>query len=675
MKQGKVNSYNTESINILEGLDAVRKRPGMYIGSTDSRGLQHCLWEIVDNSVDEAISGYCNNIIIFIREDGSVEVSDNGRGIPVEYEKKSKLSGIEIVFTKLHAGGKFGSESYKNSGGLHGVGASVVNALSQRVSVEVLRDGINYKLEFINGEAGNYKDGKFIKTHILEREEVSKAGSGTKIRYWYDPNIFSKDSKVDFKATLERAKQTSYLVPGLEITVRDEKSGEEYTFKSEGGISDLIRDKSDQNLLSDVIYITGEGYYNETIPVLENEKLISKEIKRKMEVEISFTWLNDYLHEISSYVNIISTPKGGTHLSGLNKSLVKIINESARDLKYLKNSDENLTIDDIYEGLRLALLVRISEPQFEGQTKEILGTTAASTIVHEVVYDGLKKIISDKARKKDQEIILTKITNAMKARVSAKLQRETVRRKTALENSSSLPTKLSDCRTRDLERSELILIEGDSAGGTVKASRDSEFQALMPLRGKILNVMKSSEKQMLDNAECASIISAMGAGSGDTFRISNIRYGKLIFMTDADVDGSHIRCLLLTLCYRYLKPMLEEGRIYAAMPPLYRIEISGKKDYIYCYSDLERDREVEKLNFNNDKIKNIQRYKGLGEMDADQLHETTMDITKRKLRKITIDDSEKASIAFEMLMGNEVSGRKEFITLNGGLLDKSKIDT
>jgi DNA gyrase subunit B len=675
MKQGKVNSYNTESINILEGLDAVRKRPGMYIGSTDSRGLQHCLWEIVDNSVDEAISGYCNNIIIFIREDGSVEVGDNGRGIPVEYDKKSKLSGIEIVFTKLHAGGKFGSESYKNSGGLHGVGASVVNALSQRVSVEVLRDGINYKLEFINGEAGNYKDGKFIKSHILEQEEVSKAGSGTKIRYWYDTNIFSKDSKVDFKATLERAKQTSYLVPGLEITVRDEKSGENYTFRSEGGISDLIRDKSDQNLLSDVIYITGEGYYNETIPVLEKEKLISKEIKRKMEVEISFTWLNDYLHEISSYVNIISTPKGGTHLSGLNKSLVKIFNESARDLKYLKNSDENLTIDDIYEGLRLALLVRISEPQFEGQTKEILGTTAASTIVHEVVYDGLKKIISDKARKKDQEIILTKITNAMKARVSAKLQRETVRRKTALENSSSLPTKLSDCRTRDLERSELILIEGDSAGGTVKASRDSDFQALMPLRGKILNVMKSSEKQMLDNAECASIISAMGAGSGDTFRISNIRYGKLIFMTDADVDGSHIRCLLLTLCYRYLKPMLEEGRIYAAMPPLYRIEISGKKDYIYCYSDLERDREVEKLNFNNDKIKNIQRYKGLGEMDADQLHETTMDITKRKLRKITIDDSEKASIAFEMLMGNEVSGRKEFITLNGGLLDKSKIDT
>ena len=675
MKQGKVNSYNTESINILEGLDAVRKRPGMYIGSTDSRGLQHCLWEIVDNSVDEAISGYCNNIIIFISDDGSVEVSDNGRGIPVEYDKKSKLSGIEIVFTKLHAGGKFGSESYKNSGGLHGVGASVVNALSQRVSVEVLRDGINYKLEFLNGQAGNYKDGKFIKSHILEQEEVSKAGSGTKIRYWYDPNIFSKDSKVDFKATLERAKQTSYLVPGLEITVIDEKSGENYTFKSEGGISDLIRDKSDQNLLSDVIYITGEGYYNETIPVLEKEKLISKEIKRKMEVEISFTWLNDYVHEISSYVNIISTPKGGTHLSGLNKSLVKIINESARDLKYLKNSDENLTIDDIYEGLRLALLVRISEPQFEGQTKEILGTTAASPIVHEVVYDGLKKIFSDKARKKDQELILTKITNAMKARVSAKLQRETVRRKSALENSSSLPTKLSDCRTRDLERSELILIEGDSAGGTVKASRDSEFQALMPLRGKILNVMKSSEKQMLDNAECASIISAMGAGSGDTFRISNIRYGKLIFMTDADVDGSHIRCLLLTLCYRYLKPMLEEGRIYAAMPPLYRIEISGKKDYIYCYSDLERDREVDKLNFNNDKIKNIQRYKGLGEMDADQLHETTMDITKRKLRKITIDDSEKASIAFEMLMGNEVSGRKEFITLNGGLLDKSKIDT
>jgi DNA gyrase subunit B len=675
MSISKTNSYNTDSINVLEGLDAVRKRPGMYIGSTDSRGLQHCLWEIVDNSVDEAISGYCNKIAITLKDDGSVEVSDNGRGIPVEYDKKSKISGVEIVFTKLHAGGKFGSDSYKNSGGLHGVGASVVNALSHKVSVEVLRDGMLHRLDFLNGEAGNIKDGEFTKSHYLEQKKVSTLGSGTTVRYWYDPNIFSKDSKVDFKATLERARQTSYLVPGLEIAVTEEVSGESYTFKSEGGISDFIRDKSDGNLLSDVLYIVGDGFYNETVPVLENNKLISKEIERKMEVEVSFTWLNDYVHEINSFVNIIATPKGGTHLSGLNKSLVKIINESAKELKYLKNSDENLTIDDIYEGLRLALLVRISEPQFEGQTKEILGTTAATSIVNEVVYNGIKKIIHDKARKKDLEVILTKITNAMKARVSAKLQRETIRRKTALENSSSLPTKLSDCRTRDLERSELILIEGDSAGGTVKASRDSEFQALMPLRGKILNVMKSSEKQMLDNAECASIISAMGAGSGETFRIANIRYGKLIFMTDADVDGSHIRCLLLTLCYRYLKPMLEEGRIYAAMPPLYRIEISGKKDYIYCYSDYERDIEVEKLNLKNEKIKNIQRYKGLGEMDADQLHETTMDISKRKLRKIKIEDSEKASIAFEMLMGNEVTGRKDFISINGGLLDRSKIDT
>lgn len=671
----KTNSYNTDSINVLEGLDAVRKRPGMYIGSTDSRGLQHCLWEIVDNSVDEAISGFCNKIAITLKDDGSVEVRDNGRGIPVEFDKKSKISGVEIVFTKLHAGGKFGSDSYKNSGGLHGVGASVVNALSHKVSVEVLRDGVLHRLDFLNGEAGNYKEGKFTKSHILEQKKDTNLGSGTTVRYWYDPNIFSKDSKVDFKATLERARQTSYLVPGLEIAVKEEVSGESYTFKSEGGISDFIRDKSDGNLLSDVLYIVGDGFYNETVPVLENNKLISKEIERKMEVEVSFTWLNDYIHEINSFVNIIATPKGGTHLSGLNKSLVKIINESAKELKYLKNSDENLTIDDIYEGLRLALLVRISEPQFEGQTKEILGTTAATSIVNEVIYNGIKKIIHDKGRKKDLEIILTKITNAMKARVSAKLQRETIRRKTALENSSSLPTKLSDCRTRDLERSELILIEGDSAGGTVKASRDSEFQALMPLRGKILNVMKSSEKQMLDNAECASIISAMGAGSGDTFRIANIRYGKLIFMTDADVDGSHIRCLLLTLCYRYLKPMLEEGRIYAAMPPLYRIEISGKKDYIYCYSDYERDMEVEKLNLKNEKIKNIQRYKGLGEMDADQLHETTMDISKRKLRKIKIEDSEKASIAFEMLMGNEVAGRKDFISINGGLLDRSKIDT
>jgi DNA gyrase subunit B len=675
-KPDGAEQYNASSLQVLEGLDAVRKRPGMYIGSTDSRGLQHCLWEIVDNSVDEAIGGHCTHIKITLHEDGSVEVSDNGRGIPTDIEKKTGLSGVEVVFTKLHAGGKFGGGGYAVSGGLHGVGASVVNALSSRLDVDVHRAGELYTLSFDHGVAGQFdKNDKFTPGTLTSKEE--KTGeTGTRVRYWADPSIFLKEASLDLELTYQRARQTAFLVPGLRLTVTDNRYGKKTveTFHFEGGMADMIRYQSTGTSVNDVIHIKGSATFNETVPVLRDGALVPEEIERNLEVECALRWTGGYETDIRSFVNIISTPKGGTHLTGFQRAMNRTLNDTLKATKTVRPAEESATGEDINEGLVAVVLVRLAEPQFEGQTKEVLGTAAATQIVNQVVSDGLRNWLANPKNKAQSKAVLEKVAGAMRARVAARLQRETVRRKTALESSNSLPAKLSDCRTNDRDRSELILIEGDSAGGTVKAARDSEFQALMPLRGKILNVMKASEKQMLDNAECASIIAAMGGGSGKSFDLNNIRYGKLIFMTDADVDGSHIRCLLLTLCYRYLHPLLAAGRVYAAMPPLYRIEVSNSKEHIYCYSDVERDEQVAVLETAGKKIKGIQRYKGLGEMDADQLAETTIDVDKRKLRRMTVDDASAADRAFEMLMGNEVSSRKEFIVRNGGLLDRSRID-
>lgn len=620
-KPDGAEQYNASSLQVLEGLDAVRKRPGMYIGSTDSRGLQHCLWEIVDNSVDEAIGGHCTHIKITLHEDGSVEVRDNGRGIPTDIEKKTGLSGVEVVFTKLHAGGKFGGGGYAVSGGLHGVGASVVNALSSRLDVDVHRAGELYTLSFDHGVAGQFdKNDKFTPGTLTSKEE--KTGeTGTRVRYWADPSIFLKEASLDLELTYQRARQTAFLVPGLRLTVTDNRYGKKTveTFHFEGGMADMIRYQSTGTSVNDVIHIKGSATFNETVPVLRDGALVPEEIERNLEVECALRWTGGYETDIRSFVNIISTPKGGTHLTGFQRAMNRTLNDTLKATKTVRPAEESATGEDINEGLVAVVLVRLAEPQFEGQTKEVLGTAAATQIVNQVVSDGLRNWLANPKNKAQSKAVLEKVAGAMRARVAARLQRETVRRKTALESSNSLPAKLSDCRTNDRDRSELILIEGDSAGGTVKAARDSEFQALMPLRGKILNVMKASEKQMLDNAECASIIAAMGGGSGKSFDLNNIRYGKLIFMTDADVDGSHIRCLLLTLCYRYLHPLLAAGRVYAAMPPLYRIEVSNSKEHIYCYSDVERDEQVAALETAGKKIKGIQRYKGLGEMDADQL--------------------------------------------------------
>ncbi|MFM7087929.1 MAG: type IIA DNA topoisomerase subunit B [Candidatus Paceibacterota bacterium] len=673
-KSGDINNYSASSLQVLEGLDAVRKRPGMYIGSTDSRGLQHCLWEIVDNAVDEALAGYCDTIEITVHPDNSIEVSDNGRGIPTDIEPKTKLTGVEVVFTKLHAGGKFGGGSYQVSGGLHGVGASVVNALSKRLDVLVHREGFSHYLSFKNGIPGQFDNtGNFSTKPMRKEKNHSEKKTGTTVRYWPDFNIFLPTAEIDINLTHERARQTAFLVPGLKIIVKNLKGAPSTEiFHFQGGMRDLVEYISSSDPVNETLHITGSGDFVESIPVLKDGVLVTEDVSRTCGVEIAIRYNVGYESEIKSFVNIIATPKGGTHVQGFERALVKTINEALKENKILKNNEQPIIKEDALEGLTAVVLVRLSEPQFEGQTKEILGTSAVTAIVTNVLSDALASFFADPRKKNAARAVLEKVANASRARIAARAQRDTIRRKNALE-SSSLPAKLSDCRSDDFELSELFIIEGDSAGGTVKAARDAEYQALMPIRGKILNTMRASEKQMLENQECAAIIAAMGAGSGKSFNIDNIRYGKLIVLADADVDGAHIRCLLLTLAHRYMEPLLKAGRVYSAIPPLFRVTTSSNV-HTYCYSDEERDQVVAKLNTEGKKIKEIQRYKGLGEMDADQLSETTLDKSKRKLRQMTVEDAQEAENTFEMLMGNDVAARKEFIVVNGGLIPLDRID-
>lgn len=674
----KVTSlYDVSALTVLEGLDAVRKRPGMYIGSTDSRGLQHCLWEIIDNAVDESLAGHASTICITLHPDGSAEVEDDGRGVPVGKDPKTGLSGVELVFTKLHAGGKFGGDGgYAVSGGLHGVGASVVNALSSRVDVTVRKDSKIYTVSFRKGLPGHFGPNGVFKEGSLKITGACKAkDTGTTVRFWPDKATFISAASFDMDAVSTRARQTAFLVPSLTLEVRDNRPATpvNMTFHYEGGVKDFVQYIATDEEVCQPIVVTGEGTYTESIPVLENNELVVKEVARTCEVEVALRWGSGYETQIRSFVNIIATNKGGTHVSGFERSLVRTIADGACSSKAVKTSEENPTKDDVLEGLTAIVLVRISEPQFEGQTKEVLGTPAVAGVVAQVLENGLSAWATGKKTKGDARKVYEKVALAGRARRAARLQRETVRRKNALE-SSSLPAKLSDCRSDDMEKTELFIIEGDSAGGTVKAARDSEFQALLPIRGKILNTMRASEKQMLDNQECAAIISALGSGSGKSFNMESLRYGKLIVLADADVDGAHIRCLLLTLAYRYLRPLLEEGRVYAAVPPLYRIEVTGSKNYVYCYSNDDRDAVLEKARKEAKSIKDIQRYKGLGEMDADQLAETTLDISKRKLRRMTMLDAASADVMFSTLMGSDVASRKDYIVSQSPTLDPGSID-
>ncbi|MEJ7629587.1 MAG: DNA topoisomerase IV subunit B [Nocardioidaceae bacterium] len=682
-------TYNARHLLVLEGLEAVRKRPGMYVGSTDTRGLMHCVWEIIDNGVDEALAGACDRIIVTLHADGSVEVSDDGRGIPVDIEPRTGLPGVEVIFTKLHAGGKFGGGSYVATGGLHGVGASVVNALSARLDVEVDRTPATRAMSFQRGTPGRFAgpgpDSAFTPGSGLDtRGRVRKGATGTRVRFWPDRQIFTKEAHVALDELVTRARQTSFIVPGLEISIRDERAVEPVveSFRHDGGISEFCEFLAADEAVTDVLRLRGSGTFTETVPLLDDAgHMTPQDVERELGVDVALKWGTGYDTEVRSFVNVIATPKGGTHVSGFDRALVKTFGDVAKGTRGLLRAGEgDLVKDDVLEGLTAVVTVRLAEPQFEGQTKEVLGTPAATKIVAKVVGDSLKAFLTSTRRVEKQQAraVLDKVVSAARTRVAARQQRDTQRRKNALE-SSALPTKLADCRSNDVDRCELFIVEGDSAIGTAKRARNSEFQALLPIRGKILNTQKKSSGEMLQNAECASIIQVVGAGSGRTFDIQQARYGKVIIMADADTDGAHIRCLLATLFHNHMRELLQHGRVYTAVPPLHRIELSnprkGMDKYLYTYSDDELQRRLAELAKKGMRWKDpIQRYKGLGEMDADQLAETTMDPRRRTLRRITIDDGAAAEEVFELLMGNDVAPRKEFIVQGAYELDIEAID-
>jgi DNA gyrase subunit B len=717
------SAYTARHLSVLEGLEAVRKRPGMYIGSTDSRGLMHCLWEIFDNAVDEALAGHCSLIEVVLHPDGSAEVRDNGRGIPVDVEPKTKLTGVELVMTRLHAGGKFGGGSYTASGGLHGVGASVVNALAARMDVSVDREGHEWAASFRRGVPGEFA-GPGLKASFTSRpglrkvRRVAKKVTGTRIRFWPDPQVFVRDSRWSFDALTQRARQTAYLVPGLTIRIRDERppgddipaalagagltlaevaaaegpvavpdeprpaAGErEEEFRFDGGISEFCEHLSSGEPVTGVVRLVGSGQFTETIPVLDDQgHMTPADVERELTVDVALRWGTGYDSVTRSFVNVIATPKGGTHVAGFERALVRTLNEQLRAARLLKNGDEPAVKDDVAEGLTAVIAVRVPEPQFEGQTKEVLGTPAASRIVAQVVAAELRAFFESRSRASKQQAraLLEKVASATRARIAAREHRDNQRRKSALA-ASALPAKLVDCRSTD-DRSELFIVEGDSALGTAKLARNSEFQALLPIRGKILNVHKSSLADMLKNAECAAIIQVIGAGSGASFDLDSARYQRVIMMSDADVDGAHIRCLLLTLFHRYLRPMLDAGRVFAAVPPLHRIELAnprkGQQKYTYTYSDGELRRTLLELERKGQRWKEpLQRYKGLGEMDAGQLAETTMDPRHRTLRRIRVEDTAAATAMFDLLMGSEVAPRRDFIVGGAAELDPSRIDT
>jgi DNA gyrase subunit B len=687
--------YSARHLSVLEGLEAVRKRPGMYIGSTDSRGLMHCLWEVIDNSVDEALAGNGATIDVVLHPDGSVEVRDTGRGIPVDIEPKTGLSGVEVVFTKLHAGGKFGGGTYAASGGLHGVGASVVNALSERLDVEVDRDGATWAMSFHRGEPGTFDDSAGLSpsspftafdasSELRKVGKVAKGVTGTRVRYWADSQVFTPGADFSMEELAARARQTAFLVPGLHMRIDDSRTGESQLseFSFSGGIAEYVDFLAPDEAITATWRLDGEASFTENVPVLQDDGgMVSQEVERTCHVDIALRWGTGYDTVIKSYVNIIATPKGGSHQQGFEQSLLKVIRTQVEaNARRLKAGSDKVEKEDAMAGLTAVITVRLPEPQFEGQTKEVLGTPAARQIVAGVVTQQLTaRLTSGKRDDKAQSaLVLEKVVSEMKGRISARTMKETQRRKTALE-SSSLPAKLVDCRSSDVAESELFIVEGDSALGTAKLARRSEYQALLPIRGKILNVQKASVADMLNNAECAAIIQVIGAGSGRSFDIDIARYGKVIIMSDADVDGAHIRTLLLTLFFRYMRPLIEAGRVFAAVPPLHRVVAinAGSKpnDTIYTYSEDQLHQELEKLRKAGRNYQEpIQRYKGLGEMDADQLAQTTMDREHRSLRRVRVEDGAAADAMFELLMGSEVAPRREFIVEGSARMSRDRID-
>ena len=624
MAENAGQNYSADQIQVLEGLSAVRKRPGMYIGSTDVRGLHHLIWEIVDNAIDEAMAGHCTDIDVVIQKDGGLSVEDNGRGIPVDKHKKTGKSALETVLTVLHAGGKFGGGGYKVSGGLHGVGVSVVNALSETTIAEVYRNGKIHKQTYKRGDSQG-------ELEILGDTDKQ----GTKITFYPDDEIFDTLG-FDFQTIQNRMRQQAYLTKGVTISILDErKDGQKYRFYFEGGVKSYVQhlNKDKEIIGDDVIYLerdTDDGL-----------------------IEIALQYNNSFQETVYTFANNIHTVDGGTHLTGFKSALTRTINSYARKAELLKEKDDNLTSDDVREGLTAIISVKLGEPQFEGQTKGKLGNAEMRTAVESAFADALTQYLEENPG--NAKAIIGKCTLAARARLAARAARDTVIRKGALEG-MTLPGKLADCSSKDPAKSEIFIVEGDSAGGSAKQGRDRETQAILPLRGKILNVEQARLDRILANNEVKSLVIAMGVGIGETFDIEKLRYHKIVIMTDADVDGAHIRTLVLTLFYRYFKVLIEEGYIYIAQPPLYKI---GKgKSAQYAYTDDEKEKILKEMKGDNI---SIQRYKGLGEMNPDQLWETTIDPEHRSMLRASIDDAEAADNVFSTLMGGEVMPRKKFI--------------
>ncbi len=628
------HKYGAEQIQVLEGLEAVRKRPGMYIGSTSVRGLHHCVYEIVDNGVDEALAGYCTEINVIIEPNNVISVEDNGRGIPVEIHPKTKISTAETVYTVLHAGGKFGGDSgYKVSGGLHGVGASVVNALSSWTEVTIRRDGHLYQMKFEKGKT------------VQKLEEIGEAtGTGTKVRFLADDTIF-ESLDYEYEVLEKRFREIAFLTKGLKITIEDQREEpfKKAEFCFEGGLVSFVEylNKNKEKLHKSPIYVEKDG---------------------EVPVEIAIQYTTSYSENIYTFVNNINTIEGGTHLEGFKRSLTKVFNDYARSHNILKDKDQNLQGEDIREGITAVVSVKVKEPQFEGQTKTKLGNSEVAGIVQSMVNESLATFLEENPTV--AKAILEKCISAARAREAARKARELVRKKNSLET-STLPGKLADCSSKNPEECEVYIVEGDSAGGSAKQGRDRKFQAILPLWGKMLNVEKARADKIYGNDKLNPVILAVGAGIGSDFDVTKIRYGKVIIMADADVDGAHIRTLLLTFFFRYMRPLIENGNVYLAQPPLYKLSKKGMEDR-YCYTDEDLEKaykELEEKGIARDQL-GLQRYKGLGEMNPEQLWETTMNPETRILIKVTMEDAIKADEIFTLLMGDEVEPRRDFIQAN-----------
>lgn len=685
-------TYTADDMETLTGLTHVRKRPGMYIGTTDSKGLNHLVWEIVDNAVDESLAGYCSEIVLTLDADGSVKVEDNGRGIPTGINSKTKESGVEMAVMHLNSGGKFGGGGYKSSGGLHGVGSSVVNALSERFTVTVHQDKKEHTLSASRGIAGVFNgegpDAKFTAKKGLQSQpdkrsaaEKKRRPTGTTVQWWHDRDLFLPTAELDIEAIKTRARQTAFLVPGLNIVVNDFRNPDApdtEEFRFEGGIADMAEHLTTGEPLHDVISLSGTGTYEERVPMLDEKgHNVMQDVTREVEVNVALRWTKGYDATLRSFVNVVSTPLGGTHVRGLEQGVRRVFQDgikNARGLLTAKEKEIPLVIEDFFEGCVAIISVNVPEPQFDGQTKEILGTKPVTAIVRQVISDELGKWVEVRKNAPAVKVIQQKIAEAMRVRVAARLQKETARRKTALQ-SASMPAKLVDCSETGTEFTELLICEGDSALGTLKAARDSRYQALLPIRGKILNVHKSSPSETLKNKEVSDIIQVIGAGSGRTFDPEQMRVSRVIMTADADVDGAHITTLLTTMFYRLMRPLIEEGRLYTAVPPLYIIKISGKNgETFYAENDEEKDKIVARLTKQGKKLNPLRRLKGLGEVPAETFWQTTLNPETRTLRQVTLEDAELSAHMLDLAMGSEVAPRKEWIMNSRDKLSETDLD-